>query len=132
MIGSLRFSAATMLVLVLLASHATAQCVSPTGLNGGWKANDGGTYYLRRLDSVVWWMGMSAEGGRSWTNVFRGTTNGDTITGEWADVIGKGAGTMTLKILGKLGVGVHGFDKIGGTGSGFGGQHWFRPCNDTN
>jgi hypothetical protein len=61
-----------------------------------------------------------------------GTTDGDTITGEWADVIhNSGFGTLTLKILGKLGTGVHGFDRIGGTGSGFGGQHCFMPCNDT-
>ena len=132
MIGTLRLSAAALLVFLFLTFQATAQCVSPKFLTGAWKANDGGTYYVRRLGNVVWWVGKSADNGASWTNVFRGTTDGDTITGEWADVIhNSGFGTLTLKILGKLGTGVHGLEKIGGTGSGCGGQHWFMPCNDT-
>lgn len=133
MFKNLGISAAVAVGFVLLVSQASAQCVAPKGLNGAWKANDGGTYFVRRLESVVFWMGQSGDGGRSWTNVFRGTTDGVTITGEWADVRGNnGSGTLTLKINGKLGVGVNGFDRIGGSGSGFGGQHWFRPCNDTN
>jgi hypothetical protein len=136
MIGALRFSAASIFVCFALTSPAAALCVSPKGLSGTWTANDGGSYYVRRLGNVVWWVGESADDGVAWTNAFRGTTDGKTITGEWVDVIQAtghfGVGTLTLKINGVLGTGVHGFDKIGGTGSGFGGVHWFMPCHDTN
>ena len=64
---------------VLLVSQASAQCVSPKGLTGAWKSNDGGTYFVRRLDRVVFWMGQSPDDGRSWTNVFRGITDGVTM-----------------------------------------------------
>jgi hypothetical protein len=133
MIRKLSPSAVTALVLLLTASQTSAQCLAPKGLTGVWKANDGGTYYVRRLGTTVWWMGESADEGRSWTNVFKGVLSGDTFTGEWADVVqASGRGTLTLKIEGAIGVGVHGWRKIGGSGDGFGGEHWFQPCNDTN
>lgn len=72
---------------------------------------------------------MSGDDGRSWTNVFKGTRNGNIIDGEWADVRGKawGHGTLRLQISGTTFM-----EKIGGTGSGFGGSRWGRGgCNDT-
>ena len=132
----IRFFAATILVSLVLTSQAAAQCVSSKHLSGAWHSNDGGTYYVKRIGHTVWWMGESPDNGVTFTNVFRGTWNeaDNTITGDWTDVAGNfdGNGTLTLKINGQIGVGVHGFDKIGATGAGFGGQHWFKPCNDTN
>ena len=72
---------------------------------------------------------MSADEGRTWTNVFEGTRNGDIIDGEWADVRGKAwrHGTLKLRLSNTTSM-----VKIGGTGSGFGGARWGRGgCNDT-
>jgi hypothetical protein len=103
-----------------------------------WHANHDGTYFLRRLGNVIFWMGRSSDGGKTWTNVFRGVINGNTIDGEWADVLAAhedanaGHGTLKLRIIGAIGSGVDGFEKIGATGAGFGGSKWSQPCHDTN
>jgi hypothetical protein len=118
--------------LVLLAASAApihAQCAAPKYVSGVWKANDGGTYHLHAIGSTIWWVGMSVDDGRSWTNVFKGTRNGNIIDGEWADVRGQawGHGTLKLRISGTTFM-----EKIDGTGSGFGGIRWGRGgCNDT-
>jgi hypothetical protein len=132
MIKTLTLCTTAMLTLLAISSQADALCVAPKKLTNKYKANDGGTYFVRRVGTTVYWMGESADGGRSWTNVFRGTLNGNTFSGDWADVAGNsGSGTLTLQILGSIETGVHGFKRIGGTGSGFGGQQWSIPCNDT-
>src|SRR5262245_4877920 len=74
------------LVLLDLPLSSYAQCVAPRDMNGVWKANDGGTYYVRQIGNDVWWLGMSGDGGRTWTNVYRGVRNRDIVTGTWADV----------------------------------------------
>lgn len=133
MIGALKLSLATMVALGVVTSQAAALCATPKNLSGMYKSNDGGTYFLRRAGDVVWWMGRSSDDGRSWTNVFRGTLNGDTFEGNWSDVIhNNGNGRLTLRMIGSIETGVSGFDRIGGSGDGFGGEHWRRPCNDTN
>jgi hypothetical protein len=71
------------------------------------------------------WTGMSANDGRSWTNAFAGKIAGDTISGTWVDVPrGKfaEAGTLTLKVS-QVGPKIV-MQKIGSTGSGFGGTSW--------
>ena len=61
-------------------------------LQGPWQGADGGIYYLRQLDNVVWWNGMSgrqgppSELGRGWNNVARGEIRDLMIFVEWADV----------------------------------------------
>ena len=61
-----------------------------TDLTGVWHGNDGGTYYLRQLGNEIWWLGLSRDQGRTFANVFHGTTAPDalnvTISGEWADI----------------------------------------------
>ena len=67
-----------------------------------------GYYYLRQLDDVVWWNGMSdrdgtpSDLGRGWNNVARGEIARDlTISVEWADVPRgdiDGGGTLELTI----------------------------------
>lgn len=112
--------------------QADAQCVASRDLNGVWRSNDGGTYYVRQIGNDVYWLGMSGDNGRTWTNVFHGTRNGNTLSGAWADVpkgrVG-GGGTLTLAIHG--GNGVTGFTRSAVTG-GFGGSRWFQPCNDVS
>lgn len=62
-------------------------------VTGAWAANDQGTYYVRQVGTTVWWLGLSRDRGGSFANVFHGTIQGDTITGDWADVpMGWGVG----------------------------------------
>ena len=76
-------------------------------LTGPWTGDDGGIYYLRQLESVLWWSGMSGrdgppeELGRGWNNVARGEIDGLKISVEYADVPrggNLGSGTLTLTI----------------------------------
>jgi hypothetical protein len=61
-------------------------------LTGAWAGDDGGIYYLRQVESVVWWNGMSGrersplELGRDWNNVARGVITGLQIDVETSDV----------------------------------------------
>lgn len=131
MVGSLKLLATAALAFFVATPQASAtQCVSPKALTGRYVANDGGTYYLKKIGNTVWWMGESADDGHSWTNVFKGTYDNGTFTGNWADVIGdaSGKGTLTLRLIGSIDTGVHGFERIDASGSGFGGVRWQRPC----
>jgi hypothetical protein len=84
---------------------------------------------MRRVGHNVWWLGDGPD--HVWMNVFKGTEDGQTITGEWADVNPiNGSGTLTIKIVGKLDQGILGLERTGGTGSGYFGTRWFKPCND--
>ena len=76
-------------------------------LSGPWLGDDGGIYYLRQLENVVWWNGMSGhnrspnEFGRDWNNVGRGEIRDLIIFAESADVPrGEilGGGTLELTI----------------------------------
>ena len=70
-------------------------------LTGIWRANDGGTYYLRQLGKRLFWLGESADGGRSWTNVAMGTVSGNQVTLEWGDVSkgrNRNSGRLVLRI----------------------------------
>lgn len=109
-----------------LGAPARAQCAAPPSADGAWSANDGGTYYVRQLGDQFFWLGMSRDNGRSFTNVFHGTRQGDVITGVWADVRGasRGGGSLTLRINGTASM-----QRTGVTG-GFSGSRWGRPCDD--
>ncbi len=108
-------------------------------LTGTWSADDRGLYYIRQLNDIVWWVGMSTESpmglhdfrkGITYTNVFRGRLTGDTIVGDWADVPHGSNhlnGTLTLRVGTLFGVPV--LQKRAETG-GFGPQGW-RLTNPT-
>jgi hypothetical protein len=82
-----------------------------SNLSGTWSADDGGIYYVRQLGNTIWWAGFSSESpqavndfqrGLSFTDVFRGTIEGTTINGTWADVPrghDSKSGTLTLNIV---------------------------------
>ena len=128
---SIRHMLVGVLVFAALPSLSYAMCAAPTDLNGVWKANDGGLYYVRQVGTDIWWVGMSADEGRSWTNVFRGTKNGATVVGEWADVPRGGAnanGMLKLTVQENNGT-IAGFTRTEVTG-GFGGSAWSLNCND--
>jgi hypothetical protein len=108
------------------ASHAVAVTAAPTpavaavcdkaakafdatkiDLTGPWAGDDGGIYYLRQVDSFLWWNGMSGRAGtpeqlgRDWNNVARGEIKGVSIDVDWADIPRGGilgSGTLNLKI----------------------------------
>jgi hypothetical protein len=94
-------------------------------LTGVWQANDGGTYYLRQIENVLWWNGMSGgNDGRTFNNVFKGTITSTTgtIIGDWTDVprgTVMGYGTLSLKITNPTTI-----QKVSQTGSGFGATTW--------
>ncbi|WP_405555257.1 thioesterase family protein [Streptomyces canus] len=64
--------------------------VARGSLTGIWASDDGGTYYVRQIGDSVWWLGMSHDQGRTFTNAFSGqiTANGteSVIHGESVDV----------------------------------------------
>lgn len=104
-------------------------------LTGAWAGNDGGVYYVRQLDKVVWWNGMSNRSGppsalgREWNNVGRGEIQDDlTIVSEWADVPRGGVlggGTVIFQI-GPDSAGNIQITKTTETGSGRGETLWVR------
>ena len=104
-------------------------------LTGAWAGNDGGIYYVRQLDGVIWWNGMSSRTtpaetlGRDWNNVGRGEIKDDlTIVADWADVprgMVDGRGTVTFKI-GADAKGNLQITKESETGTGRGDTMWSR------
>jgi hypothetical protein len=106
-------------------NHALSTNPPSVDVTGTYSCNDGATYYVRQVPpGLVFWVGISSDNGRSFTNVFSGAIQGTTITGNWADVpLGKyhNAGTLTLK-ADSIPVSLH---KISGTGP-FGGSSWNR------
>jgi len=109
---------------------------SAIDLTGTWAGDDGGVYYLRHLGDQVWWLGMSGLGGPlvdrgiDFTNVYRGTLSGDTVTGTYADVpqgkiLDQGPVVMNLSRTSDGGISLVRKDPVLETG--FGGK-MFTPC----
>jgi hypothetical protein len=128
----LTLAAACLVCLVLPALPAAGQKTGPkptavVNLTGQWSCSDGGTYYLRQVNNTLWWVGKGPNGGKAWTNVFRGTIDELTVTGEWADLApgaNRRAGELTLELVAKAGWVVE-IKRKKETG-GFGGQAWTR------
>ena len=103
--------------------------------DGKWRGNDGGTYYLRESDDGrLYWLGMSSDSGKTWTNVFIGTIYEDKkqISGQWADVpLGKisQSGMLLLNYIEYPEGHINKIERIKQTG-GFGGSEWYKPCDD--
>jgi hypothetical protein len=104
-------------------------------LTGAWAGDDGGIYYVRQRDNVIWWNGMSSRNypaevlGRDWNNVGRGEINDDlTIAADWVDVPRGGIdgyGTVNFRI-GADGAGNIQLTKTSETGTGRGDTTWSR------
>jgi hypothetical protein len=105
-------------VALLIGLPACGMTAPPTpcgpqfpNLTGVWASN-GGIYFLRQTGETLWWAGLSADQGLALfqpefqlgldsTNVFQGSVQGDTITGEMVDVprgTTSGAGTLGLQV----------------------------------
>lgn len=125
-----RIAATAMFVLVLPAA-GNALCQSRTSMTHSWNGDDKGKYYVRQDGNIVWWLGESADSGRTWSNVFRGVRKGNIVEGEWVDVVNKGGrGTLRLQVD-MRGTAIDGFRKLSGSGSLFGATKWFWTCQDT-
>lgn len=138
----MRLLLATMGIALVLAAvpakeDASAQlslsCGPRTQITGTWVADDGGTYRIRRIGSVVWWVGESGDQGQSFTNIFRGEIDGDIIKGEWLDVRTANGfkgdtnrGELTLELDGTL-KSLSSFRQVSSTG-GFGANRWSFNC----
>jgi len=59
---------------------------SGANLTGVWHHSEVSTYYIRQIDNTIWWLGLSRDQGQTFANVFKGTLQGNTITGQWVDV----------------------------------------------
>jgi hypothetical protein len=104
-------------------------------LQGLWAGDDGGIYFLRQLDTIVWWNGMADRAaapemlGRAWNNVARGVIQGLSIDVSWADVPRGGildGGTMKLKVEDD-GTGNVRIVKVSQQSGDFGNNTW-TPC----
>jgi hypothetical protein len=81
----------------------------PLDLSGIWSGNDGGIYYIKQIDSCVWWSGMSyfvdsgQYPGQEWIMTFRGTIDGEGfIRGDFVDVKSSNPGSGTLTIQARI------------------------------
>jgi hypothetical protein len=141
MLKSVFTATAALIAMHTMTTDANAQCADRKRIGGVWKVDDGGTYFFRRVKGdVVWWVGLSPDGGESRTNVFKGVFNEGkgTITGEWSDVRSRNwqksdekQGQITLKLQGDIKKGLNGFTKVEGTGWNFGATSWRMECGDT-
>jgi len=98
--------------------------VALADLTGTWVGDDGGRYYLRQINSDLYWYGEQKVSAPGWANVFIGRVNGSRIEGRWADVP-KGrtanAGRLHLEVR-QRGNTLVAVEKTGG----FGGSNWTR------
>jgi hypothetical protein len=96
-------------------------------LTGIWKADDTGTYYIRHIGDSLWWLGMSGNDGRLFTNIFRGKVMGENIEGDWVDVPkGEIIGNGRIRLnAGRDAEGQFFLEKTFETG-GFGGTYWYK------
>jgi hypothetical protein len=92
-------------------------------LTGRWRCDDGGTYFIRQIGNELWWYGQSADGGRRWSNVFKGKIRGNEVNGRWADIPrgrAQNNGQISLRVVGSRKL--RAIKKTGG----FGGNEWAR------
>ncbi len=66
-------------------------------LTGGWISDDSGFYYLREINDTLWGLGEHPK--RNWVTVFKGTSVGNSVKVEWADLTkGKRSAKGTLEL----------------------------------
>jgi len=95
-----------------------------TAISGVYTCSEGGTYYVKSDGKNLYWVGESADGGKSWTNIFIGKVEGSKVKGKWYDLPkGRNGGSGDLEVL--LAADCMSFNWVEGTG-GFGGRQWKR------
>jgi hypothetical protein len=79
---------ATIAIIPILLSQKSALASHSHYVEGVWLGDDGGTYYIRQINDVVWWIGLSGgNDGRTYSNVFKGTMTTQSIGNEHIIVI---------------------------------------------
>ncbi|WP_152537372.1 hypothetical protein [Aquimarina pacifica] len=102
-------------------------CSYVPNLSGYYYGNDGGHYYFRQIGNQLYWFGEHPSG--FWSNVFKGTISGKTITGTFYDVPKggiQGQGSLTLYI------GCFGLTISKTSGNQFGGSLWTKTSKPAN
>jgi cathepsin K len=89
-------------------------------LNGYYRGNDSGHYYVRTVGSTVYWFGEHPNG--NWANVFRGTLSGSQVNGTFFDVP-KGGATGSSALSLEINNNGNDFIKLSGP---FGGTSWTK------
>jgi hypothetical protein len=101
--GSWWVGVGSICVLFMLAGSSRAADID---LTGTWYDKESVTY-IRQVGTDVWWMCRTLkDGGKDYTNVFKGKLTGTKATGEWADVPAgknKNHGTITFNVVVKDG-----------------------------
>ena len=77
--SSAKIGSATIFILGILVltfdldtQNGSAQSSQDTNLTGIWKADDGGTYYIRNISNDIWWLGISGnDDGSTFSNVLK-------------------------------------------------------------
>jgi hypothetical protein len=138
-----RFAAAVLLALSALACGGNVEACpainllapdgTPYDISGTWRGNDTGLYYLKQVNSCVWWSGMSDFDGQypgeAWIMTFRGhVTDTGRITGDFVDVksTNPGSGTLTIDLRPDPATQVLGMFKVEQTGHPVGVSSWIR------
>ncbi len=69
-------------------------------LTSTWSCDDEGTYNLRQVGKIVWWVGKGEKGSKygEWMVAYRGTIKGNEIIGSWCNISGGSSGEMTLRL----------------------------------
>jgi hypothetical protein len=112
-----------MMRIGLVLCAALAGMAAAQDLTGIWHGQDGGTYQMTQRGNELWWYGESADGGKSWQNVFHGVAVAPgAFNGTWSDLpsgASRSGGTLALKWTG---------DRLIATSrtGGFGGAEWVR------
>jgi hypothetical protein len=108
-------------------AHATSadSSMEQGNLTGLWVGDDGGNYYIRHTeDGEIWWLGVALESPTRFSNVARGTIEGNSIQLDWVDVPwGRtgGGGVLTLRVASNG----RSLTRLNQTGD-FGGANWVR------
>ncbi len=105
MIEAIRIPVTVLFLCLATCASAVAQCAAPTqpgSLGNLYVGNLGTKYYVTQYGSDIWWVGFSSDGGKRFTNVFKGTLVNGVIRGDWADTT-RGAfrnhGTLILTVV---------------------------------
>jgi hypothetical protein len=88
-LANILFLIGLVLTINIYTQYSSAQVIQNINLTGTWKANDGGTYYIRNIGNDVWWLGISSnDDGKAFSNVLKGQIhiNNKTITANWSDI----------------------------------------------
>src|SRR6266404_7510154 len=72
------------IIAILAVLGLFAVQVSAKGINGFYRGDDGGAYFVTQVDNKIYWVGETANG--DYANVLSGTISGTKIVAHWWDI----------------------------------------------